>query len=563
MRPSSNQDTYTVPSTMNIGINVTTQYFDPKGELQPEKTDHFQVLFFKDSANVKPLNTILDRWCRDGSIYEVVSLEGENRKDIVSGIRGFETEEELAYNNNGDVTKIIPSLIKNGDFGKSPEFDQTKPVLSSLYNGDQMKGFSLPLKKIRTNSTIMKEEKDNSIRLDENNNNFNTKLSLSPDIAFKYPIILKSEINRTIGYSTRIPFHKTVSLKLSGNSIDLNNESDNLSFSENIPKSSIELKNKSNTPIQNPCIKIKPIKCITSDPASITHNEIDNKDNNISNINLSSKINKIDRIQSHVEESSNLNESNRQHKDKPNSTRVNILKVSNNHWQLSRLFNLFEIFYLEGIYQRELINEFNKKEQLIFCKIIKMNPKEILKLIGHANMIALMADKYFCNDTKKKGYKITNNKRFVFRKIRAILYRNIQDSKSEFKGSKNTRDAKFFSYYFQNAPEYSHLTIKERLDVKSLLRTYEESKIGVIWKFKRFTDDFSKVFFNFPQEMMTTYYMKKVCAFKFCLEYMNDKDDDFILKSSVPIKCLPRPLNVIKQYMADFFNSFAEYLRKE
>lgn len=236
--------------------------------------------------------------------------------------------------------------------------------------------------------------------------------------------------------------------------------------------------------------------------------------------------------------------------------------VINTSWKLSRLYRLFEAFYLESTYERELISEFNTREQLILCKLLKVSARDITRAMCDTSTLAAIADEYFCNDTKRKGYKITNNKRFVFRKIRGLLYKQLQPPALGFRDTKKNRDARFFTHYFANAPEYMNLTTGERADLQSLLRTYEESKISVIWKFKTFTTDFSRVFFDFPHEMVHTYYQKKVNALRFCLEYMNEMEEENILRSSVPIKCLPRPLNVVKQYMADFFNSFGDKLVK-
>ena len=557
--PSSN-NLYTIQSNMDMGINVRTQYIDSQGTIWCDPKDNYQILFFKNQSNKDTICANLNRWAGMVSANDDVSndMGGCMGNDVSNtdikfvGKKGYKDyDKNVDMNNERFIENKSTNLYDIVDYntGNKEMVAQVTPenLSDPTIIKDNQKYFltKIPImnnRKMIINKLNPHQSHQNCYLVTKTFSNSDTLVNRNLN---RYPNKLNNE-------TCVIPNINNLE-----NSCELIN---NMEF-QNKRKNDNSLIDRVETFDRQKLYDVSDTENKQMDKPEYHQNNVEFRKSDKSieectykNDNTSFNGNSDSFIKNKINKATNKTTY------KPTSpTSIN----PTNDWHLSRLFHLFETFYLEGIYERDLISEFNNREQLILCKIIKVNIKEIPKLLGNKNQIAIIADKYFSNDMKRKGYKVTNNKRFVFRKIRSILYRNLQDPKTVSKASKKSRDNKFFLHYFQNAPEYNQLTAKERADVKSLLKTYEESKINVMWKFKSFTEDFSKVFFNFPQEMMKVYYFKKVCALKFCLEYMDDKSDEFIIKSTVPIKCLPRPLNVIKQYMADFFNSFGEYLVKE
>ena len=560
MKHSSNQKLYTVPSSMNIGINIRTHYIGPNESILKDNNDNLQVLFFKNEHEVDNITSTLNRWtslvdsCREESSKRYAKPFEDT---ILEKIKFGES------NLNNEKNKIVEPLVESFS-GKRVRIDR------NIIEG-KTDNF-MDLEKFDKNLVSVPTEENRQLNIQYNNGDNNNK-ELNKGLNNGTKITIRK--NRAANKQGQYPmYHPNFSEEKEGynhnNDISLNfvngqNIRDKLADDNkclnNMQSQSCALR--LTTKQINGMSQAKMLTLADNENSNLNRGEKKLNDENygLSGINIDTKNN----TNSFSKNSEIIKQSNKYKncKNTLNSLELDSTGKVDPYWNLFRLYNLFKVFYVEGTYERNLIFELNTREQLILCKIIKVNINEIPKLVGNRELIASIADKYFGNGMKKKGYKVTNNKRFVFRKVRAILYKNLQNLQSSAKVSKKSRDAKFFIYYFQNAPEYSKLTTKERNDVKSLLKTYEESKIGVVWKFKAFTEDFSKVFFNFPEELTKAYYLKKVCALKFCLEYLDYKDDEQILKSDVPIKCLPRPLNVIKQYMADFFNSFGDYLTKE
>lgn len=555
MHNQSTQNVYTFPNDTNIGINVTIQYMPSSGDILAAKPENFQVLLHNKESSPEQIQSSLNGWInvvKSGELKRMtdktVSGYANNQNSFnfsgasrfIERVDGFKNcipsnqrvdskSETIAQNLEGILRSYSQKLSNKPNSHAEPE------SRSSIFNVESLFGSPTDNKNKKCEKQI---PSFSSAKL--NKNEYSPSLI---DRSF-------NEINR--------PFHvpKPISLKLFPNSLSTKNNNKAQSISDDrtnetngfVLLENVLSKSADNTPVQKVinenCMfaanrsnfsekikeqfKPKIEKKVTSESFKHVNSGIATTSIHIPNLNL------VDNMDTKTIELS----------------------------RLSKIFNLFERYYLEGIYDRDIVMSLSQREQLILLKIIKVNENDIVSCVGNQEYIVGMADKYFSHDAKRKGYKITNNKRFIFRKIRSILYKNIQDAKTNMKGSKKARDTKFYLMYFQNSPEYARLSPKERINLKSLLRTYEESKIGVIWKFSQFSEDFSKVFFEFPNQMADNYYKKKLNALKFYLEFLNDKDEDYILNAPVPIKSLPRPLTAIKQYMVDFYNSFGEHLKK-
>lgn len=559
MNQQSTQSVYTAPNDTNIGINVSIQYLSKAGQpLISKQHDAFQVLLFNGESMPEQVQTSLNKWLHVLKTGELQRLTQASLSDWQNNRKSFSAADVGSFVERADGFKnCVPSherhVLKN-----EPIVDNIEEILRSF--SDKLTNNPKSLIDLDTRSSIFNVGSLFCSPTERKNANCEKKIQNFTCSNLKSNDNSPSFINQSLSEISK-PLHmpKPISCSFFPNGISFNDNSKARSYGDEAPIATT-----------NSFLK----------PATYIHNNFNKAHaDHFNNENCALKLNKIDFSEQHKTQDT----------VHPRVTRVESLELPKRHTygsanteiqpygfsagegqlgtahdinRLYRIFNLFERYYLEGVYNRDIIASFTHREQLIFLKIIKVSVKDIPALLGNQEYILAMADKYFNHDAKRKGYKITNNKRFVFRKIRSILYKRIQDARTNTKGSKKARDAKFFLMYFQNAPEYARLSPKERMNLKCLLRTYEESKISVIWKFERFSEDFSRIFFEFPSQMVDGYYTKKLNALRFYLEYLVDKNDEYILEAPVPIKSLPRPLTAIKQYMVDFYNSFGEHLKK-
>lgn len=230
-------------------------------------------------------------------------------------------------------------------------------------------------------------------------------------------------------------------------------------------------------------------------------------------------------------------------------------------WEFATFFQFLRSFYIEREYLPYLVDSFNRKEIFVFCKFINRSQCTIEKFQRNKQKLLTLANKVFNGvEVRRRGYKITNNKRFVFRKIKAIMVSKFAEETLKVKTSKKEKDELFFFHYFQNRSQYKQMSPTERTDLESFLNIYEESKINLVWQFTDFLRDFSLVFFEFPDYLTKTYYREKVARYRTYLLDLTDRSTEEVFRARLPVKSLPINHNIIKEYMRDFKNSFGHIL---
>ena len=234
---------------------------------------------------------------------------------------------------------------------------------------------------------------------------------------------------------------------------------------------------------------------------------------------------------------------------------------NNNKQRFKNLLEFLERLYMDGYYNFSLILAFDRSELVILAKMLDVPTNNSIQLDNLRNEIRKKANNYFqSQENRKKGYKVTNNKRFIFRKIKAILFEKYKKKHSKGNIGKKYQNFQFFNYYFRNTDEFKAVAHNDGDEIKKLLYTYKEHKMDLLWQFKKFTKEFSLIFFNFQEELRNSYYNKRLQSVKFYLDYLNNKDLKYIQEFNLPCKNLPPTNSVVKQYMVDFYNSFGEYL---
>lgn len=247
------------------------------------------------------------------------------------------------------------------------------------------------------------------------------------------------------------------------------------------------------------------------------------------------------------------------------SSRYN-LKLSNSVRQkisFERLTIFLEDLYLKEIFKPGALESFNKYELIIICKIMKVPKADIPTLLTDMLQLRDSFEQFYTSENpRNRKHKITNNKRFIFRKMKATMIDRLFQDDNEFQ-NKKSKENEFFSRYFKSQPEYLTLNQAEADSLQSILKSYEEHKIKVLWRFKKFTRDFSSLFFNLTHMADNSHNLMKLNSFKLYLQSLCDLDEAAIINSILPIKSLPLSSHVIKQFMVDFFNSFGGYLQSK
>ena len=237
--------------------------------------------------------------------------------------------------------------------------------------------------------------------------------------------------------------------------------------------------------------------------------------------------------------------------------------LSKEAWEYHHLFSFIKLFYESRIYRPELIDKFNDKELSVFCRLININPSLIHKSTLKEQILPQIKEIFFGVEEKKKGYKITNNKRFVFRKIKGLMIIKFNRQHIKMKMTKRERDELFFFYYFQNSKEYLQLSEKEKKDLRNFMSVYMEANIELVWRFPLFVKDFTIIFRNFREELKLSYFKKKLEKYRAYLIGLRNKDLIEINKTTLPFQYMPLNHNTIDQCIEDFYGDYGMFLNSD
>lgn len=237
--------------------------------------------------------------------------------------------------------------------------------------------------------------------------------------------------------------------------------------------------------------------------------------------------------------------------------------LSKKVWEYHHLFSFIKLFYESRVYRPELIDKFNDKELSVFCRLINIDPSLIHKSTSKEQILSQIKEIFFGVEEKKKGYKITNNKRFVFRKIKGLMIAMFNRQHIKMKMTKRERDELFFFYYFQNSKEYLQFSEKEKKDLRKFMSVYMEANIELVWRFPLFVKDFTIIFRNFREELKLSYFKKKLEKYRAYLIGLRNKDLIEINKTTLPFQYMPLNHNTIDQYIEDFYGDYGMFLNSD
>lgn len=230
-------------------------------------------------------------------------------------------------------------------------------------------------------------------------------------------------------------------------------------------------------------------------------------------------------------------------------------------WVFQNLVTFLEEYYLQYNLRPEIILRLNAREKIILIRLLNTNFKNRKRVFDDQTFLQKLTCDFFNKQPNQhKGYKVTNSKRFVYRKIKTVLYQNFKNGQFRKHLSKKALDNEFFDYYFSKAPEYQTLCPEEREAIKTLYFTYEETKIHLLWRFKVYKRDFTAILLNFKKEMQKNYFSQKVRNLKNFLESIHDRSEQDVKVVKLPFASLPLTHQVVDLYVSDFIKSFGDNL---
>ena len=238
------------------------------------------------------------------------------------------------------------------------------------------------------------------------------------------------------------------------------------------------------------------------------------------------------------------------------------ISTRRNHDLLKKLSIFLRLYFLKGELNNELLAEFNQYEDFMMAKMIGLDSKNIAGCLRSKNhLITFVRNHFLDNGNKPRKYKITNGKRFIYRKIKTIMYQRFKKEKLNSKQSKVDSDRLFCQYYFYSDPHFQQLSEFEKNALSKLYHVYEERFLHLLWDFKRFKEDFIRVFVNFKEELFNCYYEKKLKRLLSEIKLIKEEDFDFNRYKMKKVISLPLSHKMIDLYIKDFALTFGFYFK--
>lgn len=545
----------------NLSINVRTYSIGNGCIGNVFNTDEYRISFYKNEVDRINMDSEMNRW-----VYRHKSFSGQMlSKDITADI----TAKKVNISHNiVNLPKITDTkhLENNMGFVKRDRYEELEQQLTpSNYTNLKCQypriisnGFTYP------SPAQYKRHKS----LDK----LSTDLSIIRNVSFSQNELNRPKINNIIlnnGSINKSEFKFRLSVNgaeislIDDNNTELNDIDDfnklktsNLRDIKSNPKKDAKTEGKTNFMLCKNVISKTEVVSNHMYSGSDILQHYQTGYNNQSRTNYNNLLSKLDNSYQLPNNCTNSDTKFQCNSNQNNKLSSNI----NNLTTYDQLYNFLELIYLNKNYDSTPIKSLSNSELIILCKIMKIPNKEIPSLVNDKNLVKTLFDQYYNGiESKHRNYKITNNKRFIFRKIKGLMYNNIAGQEG-FDYNRNSRDNNFFNYYFKSEPEYLGLTMKEAEALRGLLHTYEESKIKLLWRFKKFTEDFSEIFFSFAKLNDEENNKKKLSGFRFYLDCLQGQNDAAIMNAVLPPNSLPLSTLAVKKFMVDFYNSFGSYL---
>ena len=230
-------------------------------------------------------------------------------------------------------------------------------------------------------------------------------------------------------------------------------------------------------------------------------------------------------------------------------------------WTFQNLILFLEEYYFHYRFCPDIILDLNTRERVVLTRLLNTNFKNRKKAVEDPILLRkLVCDHFNKQPNQHKGYKVTNSKRFVYRKIKTVLYQNFKNGRFRKHLSKKALDSEFFAHYFGNTTEYQYLDLEEKKAIKTLYFTYEETKIHLLWRFSEYKKDFLAVLLNFKEEMQKYYFSQKITNLRNFLESVNDRSEQEVKAAKMPFTNIPLTHSIVDLYVSDFIKAFGNHL---
>lgn len=239
---------------------------------------------------------------------------------------------------------------------------------------------------------------------------------------------------------------------------------------------------------------------------------------------------------------------------------------TNSNLLFTNLRGFLRFYYIEEIYEEELLNRLDESEMIILLKMINSkcyNIKDEAKADFDLKKIFLKSVKNFFEENssnKKKKKRVISNKAFIFNQVKKIMMRKLVNKLGKTDIKKNDKFDLFYNYYFKDTKEFPLLNDKQIKDLQLFFDNYLETRVHLIWRFEGFVNDFSAVFRNLDIELKENYYKEKLLKFSNFFDSLKNKNLKQIKSGRFCKIRLPHTHNYVQECKEDFINSFGYFL---
>lgn len=241
---------------------------------------------------------------------------------------------------------------------------------------------------------------------------------------------------------------------------------------------------------------------------------------------------------------------------------INFEFINLQGYKFENLKKIFYSVYINENFKETLYEKLDQIEWMLLAKLISDKENHLVEPLNYQKIKKTCKFFFFGKKTRPKGFKVTNNKRFVFHKIKEILIEKFILNNNLFRFSKKAALKNFCSFYFENESigieKNNLLSLK---DVKNVFKRYNENKIRELWNYELFTKHFQFIIDNFNIEIKNTYYKKKMRIFHQFIETLSKKDRCNIKLINLPWKTLPHNQATLNEFKDDFIKCNSRFFK--
>ena len=224
------------------------------------------------------------------------------------------------------------------------------------------------------------------------------------------------------------------------------------------------------------------------------------------------------------------------------------------------LNDFFINYYLEDKLNLESLNSMNSQELIILLKLFGVENNKERSALMNNNIILkqFVFNKLGDLMYKEEFIKCPNGRRFIYGKIKNIIYKKFKNSLSNKKLKKKEIDRKFFKFYFYSSEEYKKIPMLSRLNVEKVFNSFEQNNVKLLLCFPAFKQEFKRVYLNFEHELKESYYRPKCRILKDYFLTLIGKSAKALEEAVVPFLKLPHSHSTVRIYYSDFGSYFQD-----